>query len=271
MVCGVVGAISGEKEVQRGRGVEEGQKKFADLYLCAFREIRSGSRTILAYARAARRSSLLASSVLLATTGGFLDGFTYVGHGHVFANAMTGNVVLLGINCIFGSWQTGFRHLPPILAFLVGTSAARFLTLSFCQLAAFVSRPSRFSSSRSRASSCSRSCRQRRAIFGSRLRSRSSHRCRWRRFVTSTDAATIRPSPPATCARSAKARSTGSSRDAPRPPRAFAAICVAFLVGASSGGLATTHLGNHALWITVALLIVVAFRVRSGGSIKPDT
>jgi len=141
--------------VQRGRGVEEGQKKFADLYLCAFREIRSGSRTILAYARAPRRSSLLASSVLLATTGGFLDGFTYVGHGHVFANAMTGNVVLLGINCIFGSWQTGFRHLPPILAFLVGTSAARFLTLSFCQLAAFVSRPSRFSSSRSRASSCS--------------------------------------------------------------------------------------------------------------------
>ena len=30
----------GEKEVQRGRGVEEGQKKFTDRYLCAFRETR---------------------------------------------------------------------------------------------------------------------------------------------------------------------------------------------------------------------------------------
>src|SRR6187402_1432230 len=40
------------------------------------------------------------ASVLLATlvsfSGGFLDAFTYVGHGRVFANAMTGNVVLLG-------------------------------------------------------------------------------------------------------------------------------------------------------------------------------
>jgi uncharacterized membrane protein YoaK (UPF0700 family) len=63
---------------------------------------------------------------MLATAGGFLDGFTYVGHGHVFANAMTGNVVLLGISFMSGSWDTAFNHLPPILAFLLGISAAIF-------------------------------------------------------------------------------------------------------------------------------------------------
>ncbi len=66
---------------------------------------------------------------MLAAAGGFLDGFTYVGHGHVFANAMTGNVVLLGIDFISGSREAAFRHLPPILAFLVGVSVAKAIQL----------------------------------------------------------------------------------------------------------------------------------------------
>jgi uncharacterized membrane protein YoaK (UPF0700 family) len=66
-----------------------------------------------------------------AAAGGFLDGFTYVGHGHVFASAMTGNVVLLGINSISGSWRTAFRYLPPILAFLLGLSTARAIPWRF--------------------------------------------------------------------------------------------------------------------------------------------
>lgn len=71
----------------------------------------------------------LANSTLLAVVGGFLDAFTYVGHGHVFANAMTGNVVLLGIYGIAHSWQQSFRHLPPIIAFLMGISLARAILL----------------------------------------------------------------------------------------------------------------------------------------------
>ena len=35
--------------------------------------------------------------LLLAMVGGYLDAYTFVGRGGVFANAQTGNIVLLGI------------------------------------------------------------------------------------------------------------------------------------------------------------------------------
>jgi len=55
------------------------------------------------------RTGTLASGAILAAAGGFLDGLTYVGHGHVFANAMTGNVILLGIEGFEGSWSARRR------------------------------------------------------------------------------------------------------------------------------------------------------------------
>lgn len=67
-----------------------------------------------------RKGQSLFIGALLAAIGGFLDGFVYVGHGHVFANAMTGNVVLLGIDLFSRSWGSSFQHLPPVLAFIVG-------------------------------------------------------------------------------------------------------------------------------------------------------
>jgi uncharacterized membrane protein YoaK (UPF0700 family) len=43
-----------------------------------------------------RAADSLPSAVLLAFTGGSLDAFIYINHGHVFAAAMTGNAVLFG-------------------------------------------------------------------------------------------------------------------------------------------------------------------------------
>jgi uncharacterized membrane protein YoaK (UPF0700 family) len=63
-------------------------------------------------------------AVLLTLSGGFLDVFTYVGHGHVFANSMTGNIVFLGIDIATGNWYQGMRHIPAILAFLTGVFIA---------------------------------------------------------------------------------------------------------------------------------------------------
>ena len=36
--------------------------------------------------------------ILLAIVGGYLDAYTYLSRGHIFANAQTGNIVLLGRN-----------------------------------------------------------------------------------------------------------------------------------------------------------------------------
>jgi uncharacterized membrane protein YoaK (UPF0700 family) len=65
--------------------------------------------------------------MLLAGVGGFLDAYTYVGYHGVFANAQTGNVVLLGVDAQAGHWQDALLHVPPIVAFVLGVALAHGL------------------------------------------------------------------------------------------------------------------------------------------------
>ena len=69
----------------------------------------------------------IVSAALLAVTGGMLDAIVYLDHGHVFANAQTGNVIFLGISVIAGDWMQVLRHMAPILAFVLGATLARSL------------------------------------------------------------------------------------------------------------------------------------------------
>jgi uncharacterized protein DUF1275 len=46
------------------------------------------------------RPDTLPTGLLLAGAGGFLDAYTFVGRGGVFANAQTGNIVLLGVEAV---------------------------------------------------------------------------------------------------------------------------------------------------------------------------
>lgn len=58
--------------------------------------------------------------IMLALTGGFLDAYTYITRGGVFANAQTGNIVLMGINLAKGDFERVFHYVVPILAFAFG-------------------------------------------------------------------------------------------------------------------------------------------------------
>ena len=58
--------------------------------------------------------------LLLALVGGFLDAYTYICRGHVFANAQTGNLVLLGVYLTNGDWSKAFHYFMPVLAFVLG-------------------------------------------------------------------------------------------------------------------------------------------------------
>ena len=58
--------------------------------------------------------------LLLALAGGFLDAYTYLERGQVFANAQTGNIVMLGIRLAQGQWMAAARYLLPIFAFVAG-------------------------------------------------------------------------------------------------------------------------------------------------------
>ena len=73
-------------------------------------------------------ASTLASATLLAAAGGLLDAVVYLNHGHVFANAMTGNVIFLGIAAMSRDRAQVVSHILPIAAFLVGVVAARMLS-----------------------------------------------------------------------------------------------------------------------------------------------
>lgn len=64
---------------------------------------------------------------ILAIVGGYLDAYTYIARGQVFANAQTGNIVLLGISLASGDVLRALRYVPPIIAFSAGIFIAERL------------------------------------------------------------------------------------------------------------------------------------------------
>ena len=63
-------------------------------------------------------------TAILAIVGGFLDSYSYLMRGHVFANAQTGNIVLLSQHIFAGNWADVMRYLMPVLSFMFGVAAA---------------------------------------------------------------------------------------------------------------------------------------------------
>lgn len=66
-------------------------------------------------------------AVLLCLAGGFQDAYSYNCRGHVFANAQTGNIVLLGQNLAMGNWQQALRYLFPLIAFIGGVYVTEWI------------------------------------------------------------------------------------------------------------------------------------------------
>ena len=211
-----------------------------------------------------RHASSLENSALLAFIGGFLDGFTYVGHGHVFANAMTGNVVLLGVYAVAGSWHQSLRHLPPIITFMFGIWAARGMLLPRMRqilrfpyvsvvlvelviiggIGCLPNRTRDFWITTSIAFAASIQVETFRVVNGrpfnstfttGNLRSLSEGLFDWA-FRHNVD-------------------------DARAKAGDFAVICVGFFLGAMAGGYLTAQLGNRALFVDFALLLVLLIRL----------
>lgn len=210
-------------------------------------------------------ASQLVNSALLAVAGGFLDGFTYVGHGHVFANAMTGNVVLLGVNCFSGSVGPGLRHLPPILMFVLGVSVAKALEMpamarrlrhphlvaliieiAFLATLAFLPEGTPdvwFTTS---------------IAFAASVQVATFRKVHGRNFNSTFTTGNLR-----TFAENCFAwLFAGGGDEARSAAWDFGVICFAFFAGAAAGGVATMRLGNRGLWIDVLLLAIVVVRVR---------
>lgn len=65
-------------------------------------------------------SDTLRLGLILAVSGGFMDAYSYICRDHVFANAQTGNIVLLGISLSERNFPGAFRYFCPVVAFVAG-------------------------------------------------------------------------------------------------------------------------------------------------------
>lgn len=74
-----------------------------------------------------RVSESLRLGTILMLTGGFLDAYSYLMRGNVFATAETGNIVLMGINLANGNFGRAGRYLIPIVSYACGIFAAEWI------------------------------------------------------------------------------------------------------------------------------------------------
>ena len=81
--------------------------------------------------RAEQISESLTLAVLLTLSGGFMDAYSYIGRGRVFANAQTGNLLLIGVKLSSGEFSAALRYLCPVAAFTLGIAAAEVLRRRF--------------------------------------------------------------------------------------------------------------------------------------------
>ena len=73
-------------------------------------------------------------AILLAISGGLMDAYTYIFRDGVFANAQTGNILLLGVNLSEGNYGEALRYFFPVLAFAAGIVLAEVIHQSFVQV-----------------------------------------------------------------------------------------------------------------------------------------
>ena len=66
----------------------------------------------------------LVINLLLAFSGGFQDAYTYIARGQVFANAQTGNIVLMSTYFMQKNYAHALRYIFPLFAFAAGIFVA---------------------------------------------------------------------------------------------------------------------------------------------------
>lgn len=65
--------------------------------------------------------------ILLALSGGFMDAYSYINRGKVFANAETGNIILMTLKICEGKFLESINYLIPILSFAIGVAICEII------------------------------------------------------------------------------------------------------------------------------------------------
>lgn len=79
------------------------------------------------YTSRRQMSESLATAAFLSVSGGLQDAYTYISRGKVFANAQTGNIVLLSQHICDGDFPSVMHYLVPLVFFALGVAAAELI------------------------------------------------------------------------------------------------------------------------------------------------
>jgi uncharacterized membrane protein YoaK (UPF0700 family) len=194
--------------------------------------------------------------VLLAFVGGFQDAYSFIGLGGVFANAQTGNVVLFAVEAARDHWAEAARHVPPLLAFVVGVVVAE--TLRRPRVADAIRWPARAAlvleiivltvvGFLPHAVPDS-------VVVVMIAFTASVQVSTFRTLITWTYNTAMVTGNLRTAAQAVYVAVADRDADAARKARSFAVVIVSFVVGAFTGGWLTLHLGEHAIWIAAGVL-----------------
>lgn len=90
-------------------------------------EANTEKKRCFSYRSRGQMSEAFLTAAFLSVSGGLQDAYTYVFRGKVFANAQTGNIVLLSQNLCEQNWTKVLHYLIPLLAFALGILAAEWI------------------------------------------------------------------------------------------------------------------------------------------------
>lgn len=197
-------------------------------------------------------------SALLSISGGLQDAYTYNIRGKVFANAQTGNVVLMSQNFMSGDFWLGVYYLCPLVAFALGVFVTERIENRFKQsgrlhwrqmilmvemvalaIVGFLPPEMNLLANALVSFSCAMQVQAFRKVHGYGY---ASTMCIGNlRSGTESLSQYLRT----------------KDREALRRALHFFGIILIFAVGAGLGGILSGVLGIHTIWISVAILLVV--------------
>ena len=83
------------------------------------------------FKRSRQMSDSFSLAIFIILSGGLQDAYTYIARGGVFANAQTGNIVLMSSALFNGDFNGAIKYLIPVLSFTLGIAVAELVHIRY--------------------------------------------------------------------------------------------------------------------------------------------
>ena len=200
------------------------------------------------------------AAICIILSGGFQDAYTYTCRGEVFANAQTGNIVLLSTALFRQEWQTVLKYLIPVISFLIGTAIAECIHLRFksyekihwrqiillCEILLLLAVGFLPHSLDPLANAL--------VSFVCAMQVQTFHKVREHAYASTMCIGNLRAGTEALCA-----YFRVRNKEILRKALTYFGVILVFGVGAGLGSILTVALGNRAIWLCCILLSVSFF------------